>query len=169
MAESMMNQYLTFMLGDEVYALDVTHVREVLEVIPITPLPRSSEHMRGVINVRGSVVPVLDLRLRFGLSKTENTINTCIVVLDVTFGSSSVVLGAIVDSVQEVVDFDATQIEPAPRIGTGVGNQYLLGIGKRDEKFILILDIRKVFTEVDVTAGAESEAVPAPVPTPVAG
>lgn len=160
METTTLSQYLTFKLGEETYALDVTHVREVLEVIPITTLPRTSEHMRGVINVRGSVVPVLDLRLRFGMSRTENTINTCIVVLDVAAGGSSVVLGAMVDSVQEVLDFDASQIEPAPRIGSGVGREYLTGIGKHDERFVLILDIRKVFNGEDVQAarGAEEKA-----------
>lgn len=153
-----LTQYLTFTLGTEVYALEVSHVREVLEVIPITHLPRTVEHMRGVINVRGTVVPVLDLRLRFGLSRTENTVNTCIVVLDVVAEGTSVVLGALVDSVQEVVDFDSTQIEPAPRIGSGRGTDYLQGIGKRGDTFILILDIREVFSREDIEAVADVEA-----------
>lgn len=148
------SQYLTFQLGAEVYALDVTHVREVLEAIPITPLPNTPDHLRGVINVRGTVVPVLDMRLRFGLSRTENTINTCIVVLDASIEGTRVVLGALVDSVQEVVDFDASQIEPAPRIGTDEGRRYLTGIGKHEDKFTLILDVRKVFSGEDLVSAA---------------
>ncbi len=149
-------QYLTFTLGEEVYALDVSNVREVLETVPITPIPRASEHMRGVINVRGSVVPVLDLRLRFGLTKTEQTVNTCVVVLEGTLEGGQVVLGALVDSVREVVDLDSSSIEPPPSIGTGTRTGFILGIGKKEDKFILILDIEKLISKEDTAVAQMS-------------
>jgi purine-binding chemotaxis protein CheW len=151
-----LGQYLTFTLGDEIYALDVRNVREVLEMVPITPIPRASEHMRGVINVRGSVVPVLDLRLRFGLTKTEQTIDTCVVVIEGTTERGQVVMGALVDSVREVVDLDSTQIEPPPHIGTGTRTGLILGIGKKEDKFLLILDIEKLISKEDTAAAQMS-------------
>ena len=106
-------QYLTFRLGNEVFATDVAKVREVLDMTPITAIPRTPEFMAGVINLRGTVVPVVDLRLCFGMSKTENTRNTCIVVVEVML-SDMTVIGALSDSVEEVIDLDPDEIEPAP-------------------------------------------------------
>src|SRR5208283_6208451 len=111
-------QYLTFELEDEVFALDISKVREVLDFTTVTKVPRTPEFMRGVINLRGSVVPVVDMRLKFGMSKSEKTVNTCIVVAEVTTEGETTVLGALADSVQEVIELEPAQIEPAPRIGT---------------------------------------------------
>ena len=97
-------QYLTFKLDDEVFALDITKVREVLDFTTITKVPRTPEFMRGVINLRGSVVPVVDLRLKFAMTKTEQTVNTCIIITEVTLDGETTVLGALADSVQEVMD-----------------------------------------------------------------
>ena len=107
-------QYLTFQLGDEVFAIDVVNVREILEFSTVTKVPRSPEYMRGVINLRGSVVPVFDMRLKFAMSSTEKTINTCIVVVEVSFEGEDVIIGALVDCVQEVFELESQQIEPAP-------------------------------------------------------
>ena len=139
-------QYLTFTLEDELFAVDVIKVREVLDYTNITKIPRTPDYMRGVINLRGSVVPVLDLRLKFGMSKTENTINTCIIVMEVVTDTETIILGALADSVQEVFELEPDQIEPTPRIGTRFNAEFLKGMGKRDEKFLMILDIDKVFT-----------------------
>ena len=100
-------QYLTFKLGEEVYAVDIAKVREVLDFTTVTKVPRTPEFMRGVINLRGSVVPVVDLRLKFGMSRTENTVNTCIIILEVRVDSETTVLGALADSVQEVIDLES--------------------------------------------------------------
>jgi purine-binding chemotaxis protein CheW len=139
-------QYLTFKLDDEVFALDIGKVREVLDFTSITKVPRTPEFMRGVINLRGSVVPVVDLRLKFGMTKTENTVNTCIIIVEVTVDEETTVLGALADSVQEVLDLEPGHIEPAPKIGTRLNTEFIKGMGKRDSNFIIILDIDKVFS-----------------------
>lgn len=149
-------QYLTFKLADEVFALDVAKVREILEYTSITKVPQTPEFMRGVINLRGSVVPVIDLRLKFGMAPTEQTINTCIIVVEVTLDGDTTVLGALADSVQEVVEMEPEQIEPAPHIGTRLNTEFIKGMGKHDDNFIIILDIDRVFSEQEIIAVAEA-------------
>ena len=138
--------YLTFKLGDEVFALDVGQVREVLEMSLITKVPMSPDFMRGVINVRGSVVPVIDLRLKFGMSKTKSTQDTRIIVMDLSLDGDSIVLGTLADSVHEVIDLAPEQIEAPPRIGTRWRTEFINGIGKRDDEFIIILNIDRIFS-----------------------
>ncbi|HEX9019707.1 MAG TPA: chemotaxis protein CheW, partial [Nitrospirota bacterium] len=104
-------QYLTFKLDDEVFALDITKVREVLDFTTVTKVPRTPEFMRGVINLRGSVVPVVDLRLKFGMTRTEKTVNTCIIIVEVAVDDETTILGALADSVQEVLDLGPEHIE----------------------------------------------------------
>jgi purine-binding chemotaxis protein CheW len=139
-------QFLTFKLGDEIFALDITKVREVLDFTIVTKVPRTPEFMRGVINLRGSVVPVVDLRLKFGMSKTENTVNTCIIITEVAVDGHTSVLGALADSVQEVLDLEPGSIVPAPRIGSKLKTEFIRGMGKREDRFVIILDIDKVFS-----------------------
>ena len=139
-------QYLTFKLGDEVFALDISKVREVLDFTATTKVPRTPEFMRGVINLRGNVVPVVDMRLKFGMTKTEKTVNTCIIIVEISLDGDTTVLGALADSVQEVIDLEPDKIEPAPRIGTRLKTDFIKGMGKRDDQFIIILDIDKVFS-----------------------
>jgi len=147
-------QYLTFTLDNEQYAVDVAKVREVLEYTKVTKVPRMPAFMCGVINLRGSVVPVIDLRLKFGLKEAEKTINTSIVVMEISIGEETVVLGALTDSVNEVVDFESKDIEPAPKMGTRLDTEFIKGMGKRDDSFIIILDIDKVFTAEELTSEA---------------
>ena len=144
-------QYLTFKLDEEVFALDVAKVREILDFTDITKVPQTPDFMRGVINLRGSVVPVVDMRLKFGMSMTEKTVNTCIVVVEVATEGETTVLGALADSVQEVIELDPDQIEPAPRIGTKLRTDFIRGMGKHDGRFIMILDIDKVFSSDEIT------------------
>ena len=139
-------QYLTFQLDEEIFAIDVVNVREILEFTTVTKVPQTPEFMRGVINLRGSVVPVLDMRLKFGMSVTEKTINTCIVVVEVAMEDENVIIGALVDSVQEVFELDPESIEPAPRIGIQLRNGFIKGMGKKDDRFVIILDIERVFS-----------------------
>jgi purine-binding chemotaxis protein CheW len=139
-------QYLTFKLEEEVFALDITKVREVLDFTIITKVPRTPDFMRGVINLRGSVVPVVDMRLKFGMTQTEKTVNTCIIIMEVTLDRETAILGALADSVQEVMDLEPGQIEPAPKIGMGMKTEFIKGMGKHDNGFIMILDIDKVFS-----------------------
>jgi purine-binding chemotaxis protein CheW len=148
-------QYLTFKLDDEVFAVDVAKVREILELTSITKVPQTPPFMRGVINLRGSVVPVVDLRLKFGMTETERTVDTCIIVVEVTHEHETLVLGALADSVQEVFEMEPGQVEPAPRIGTKLNTDFILGMGKHDGQFIMILDIDRTFTTDELaTAGA---------------
>ena len=140
-------QYLTFRLGGEVFALDVAKVREVLDLSAITKIPQTPDFMRGVINLRGSVVPVADLRLCFGMERGEDTKNSCIIVVEVRLGTDAAVIGALADSVEEVLDLEPEQIEPAPRIGAQIRTDFILGMGKRDAQFLIILDIDRVFSE----------------------
>ena len=138
-------QHLTFKLDEEVFAVDIFKVREVLEYTTVTKVPQTPPFMRGVINLRGSVVPVVDLRLKFGMTKTSTTVNTCVIIVEVSLDGESTVLGALTDSVQEVFEFEPSQIEPAPKIGTRLKTEFIKGMGKRDEEFIIILDLDKVF------------------------
>ena len=139
-------QYLSFTLGEEVYAVDIAKVREVMDFATITKVPRTPEFLRGVINLRGNVVPVIDLRLKFGMSKIEKTVNTCIIIMEVLLEGESLILGALADSVQEVFELEPGQIEPAPKLGTRLNTEFITGMGKRDDKFIIILNIDKVFS-----------------------
>jgi purine-binding chemotaxis protein CheW len=148
-------QYLTFKLGDEIFALDVAKVREILDFTTVTKVPQTPDFMRGVINLRGSVVPVVDMRLKFGMSSTEKTVNTCIVVVEVSLDEENIILGALADSVQEVIDLEPDQIEPAPRIGTGLRTEFIRGMGKSDSRFIMILDIDRVFSAGELSTVQE--------------
>jgi purine-binding chemotaxis protein CheW len=143
---SQMTQYLTFKLQDEIFALDISTVREVLDFTIITKVPRTPDFMRGVINLRGSVVPVIDLRLKFGMTVTEKTVNTCVIIVEVKVAGETIILGVLADSVQEVMDLENDQIEPAPRIGTHLKTDFIKGMGKHNDQFLMILDIDKVFS-----------------------
>ncbi|MDD2736112.1 MAG: chemotaxis protein CheW [Desulfuromonadaceae bacterium] len=152
-------QYLTFKLDEEVFALDVSKVKEILEYTTVTKVPQTPDFMRGVINLRGSVVPVIDLRLKFGMTVTEQSINTCIIVAEVDMEGETILLGALADSVQEVNEMEPEQIEAAPHIGTRLNTDFIKGMGKQDNYFVMILDIDKVFSSDDL-AGIQSSDMP---------
>ena len=153
-------QYLTFVLAEEVFAVDVARVREILEITTITKVPQVPDFMRGVINLRGCVVPVIDLRLKFAMEETAQTVNTCIIVVEVMMDGENIVLGALADSVQEVIEMEPSQIEAAPHIGTHLKTEFIKGMGKHDGRFVMILDIDKVFSSVEMAAvqGQDSAA-----------
>jgi purine-binding chemotaxis protein CheW len=151
-------QYLTFKLEDEVFALDISKVREVLDFTTITKVPRTPEFMRGVINLRGSVVPVVDLRLKFGMSKTEKTVNTCIIITEVTVDGETTIVGTLADSVQEVMNLEPGHIEPAPKIGTKLNVEFIKGMGKQGEHFTIIIDIDKIFSTEELALVQEGQA-----------
>ena len=150
-------QYLTFKLDDEVFALDIFKVREVLDFTTVTKVPRTPEFMRGVINLRGSVVPVVDLRLKFGMTKTEKTVNTCIIIVEVKVDDETTILGALADSVQEVMDLEPDHIEPAPKIGTKLRTDFIKGMGKQNDRFVIILNIDKVFSTEELALVQEKQ------------
>lgn len=145
------NQYLTFTLGKEFYALDVSKVKEVLELVPITRVPKMPQFMKGVINLRGSVVPVIDLRIKFNMREKESDQDTCIIVLEIQIDDEVIILGAIADSVQEVIELPPESIEPAPKIGTKLNTDFINGMGKHQDKFLIILNIDKVFTTEELS------------------
>ena len=139
-------QYLTFTLAEDIFAIDVTMAREILDVCDVTRVPQTPDYMLGVINLRGSVVPVIDMRLKFGMDHVERTRDSCIVVVEVDVDGESVVVGALADSVREVLDLEPSQIEPPPRIGTRLNTEFIKGMGNLDDRFVIILDINRVFS-----------------------
>ena len=157
-----MTQYLTFRLDEEIFALHITKVREVLDYTVVTKVPRTPDFMRGVINLRGSVVPVIDLRLKFGMSATESGVNTCIIITEVQVDNETVVLGALADAVQEVLDLDAGSIAPPPKIGTKLRTEFIKGMGRQNDRFIIILDIDKVFSTEELASVRQDEAAAGP-------
>jgi purine-binding chemotaxis protein CheW len=151
------SQFLTFRLAEELFALNIEKVLEVLDYTTVTKVPRTPDYMSGVINLRGRVVPVVDLRLRFGKELAQQTVNTCIIIVEVEQGGDKVVIGLKGDAVQEVIDLEPNQIEPAPRIGTKMDLDFIHGMGRHDEQFIIILDIDKVFAAGDVVLEEEPD------------
>ncbi len=143
-------QYMTFKLGDELFAIDVARVREVLEVPPITKVPTAPEYMRGVVNVRGQATPVVDLRLRFGLLQESDTVHTRIIVMELELDGEPTVLGGVADSVHEVIELDAGNITAPPRIAMRWRTDFIQGMGKRGDDFIIILDVNAVFSSEEL-------------------
>jgi purine-binding chemotaxis protein CheW len=155
--ETAARQYLTFKLGEEMFALDVSQVREVLDVTTITKVPRAPAFMRGVINVRGSVVPVVDLRLKFDMTQIQRTVDTRIVVMEITLEGEISVIGALADAVHNVMDLEPGQIEAAPKIGARWNTEFIKGIGKHDDQFIIILNVDRIFSADELAMVQQKE------------
>ena len=139
-------QFLTFRLGDELFAINVFKTREVLGMSTITKVPQAPGYMKGVVNVRGNAIPVVDLRLKFGLPKIEDSTLSRIIVIEVELDGETVVLGGLADSVHEVMDIEPDEVEEAPTIGMRWRADLIMGMGRKNEQFIIILDIDKVFS-----------------------
>lgn len=150
------NSYLSFKLGDEVFAANVSKVLNILELTKITKVPKAPEYMKGVINLRGSVLPLVDTRIKFGMEPTEFTNNTCILVLDIDFDGESVHVGALVDGVQEVLEINGSEVEPPPSIGSKYKSEFIEGVAKNEEDFIMILDMDLIFTNDELKVLTES-------------
>ena len=157
-------QYITFKLGDELFAINVSQVREVLELSLITKVPTAPPYMRGVVNVRGKATPVVDLRLKFGLSAKPDTVNSRIVVLELELDGEQTIVGGIADSVHEVVELEPGQIYPPPRIAMRWRTELIQGMGRRGDDFIIILDINQVFAS-DAPALVEATTTTESTPT----
>ena len=140
------NSYLTFKLNDELFAANVAKVLNILEMTKITEVPKAPGYMKGVINLRGTVLPVVDTKIKFDMGITKFTNNTCILVLDIEMDNESVHVGAIVDSVQEVLEFDEKQIQPPPSIGSKYRSEFIEGMVKYNDDFIMILNMDLVFS-----------------------
>jgi len=151
-------QYLTFKLDDELYALDISSVQSVLDFEKVTKVPRTPEFMNGVINLRGSVVPIVDVKLKFGMAKTVKTVDSCIIIVEMNLDGETVVLGCLADSVKEVIDIEPENIEPAPKIGTKLNTDFIKGMGKIGDEFIIILNFDKIFTSEELSFVNDAES-----------
>ncbi len=158
------NSFLTFKLNEEVFAANVEKVLNILELTKITKVPKVPEYMVGVINLRGTVLPLVDTKIRFDLGKTEFTNNTCILVMNIQIHEESVQIGALVDSVQEVIEIDLNKVEPSPSIGDKYKSEFIEGMAKHNDEFIMLLDMDQIFSSDEIsilqktTIEAESHA-----------
>jgi purine-binding chemotaxis protein CheW len=149
--DSRAGKYLTFKIATEEYGLEILKVQEIIGIMDVTRVPKTPEFVRGVINLRGKVIPVIDLRLKFGLESIENTDMTCIIVVQIANRAINVITGIIVDEVYEVLDIEGEQIEDAPSFGANVDTAFILGMGKIGDKVVSLLDIDKVLTGDDIS------------------
>jgi purine-binding chemotaxis protein CheW len=148
--EEQARQYLTFLLGGEMFAIGILNIKEIIEYGSLTEVPMMPEFIRGVINLRGAVVPVVDLSARFGRKRTEITRRTCIVIIEVETNDEKHDVGVVVDSVSEVLEIPATEIEPAPSFGTKIRADFIQGMGKVNGKFVIILSVNNVLSLDDL-------------------
>ena len=145
------NSFLTFKLSEETFAANVEKVTNILELTKITKVPKAPEYMVGVINLRGNVLPLVDTRIKFDLGKTEFTNNTCILVMNIKINNNTVHIGALVDSVQEVIEIDLKSVEPSPSIGDKYKSEFIEGMAKHNDEFIMLLDMDNVFSSDELT------------------
>ena len=146
----MAGKYLTFKLVNEEYGLEILKVKEIIGLMSITHVPRTPDYIRGVINLRGKVIPVVNLRTKFGMEETEDTSETCIIVMDVSRKDRSFLMGILVDSVSEVLDIAAGDIEDSPSFGEDVNTEFILGMGKTKDRVIILLGIDQVLSSEDL-------------------
>lgn len=150
------NKFLSFKIGREEFGVEILRVREIIGVIDVTPLPQTPDYVKGVINLRGKIIPVIELRTKFGLEPKEYTEETCIIVVEVSDGGEEHFhMGVIVDSVNEVLDIPRDHIEPAPRFGNSLNTSYIFGMGKVKKQVLILLDIDRVMTFSDLNDLAE--------------
>ena len=151
-------KYMGFKLGAEHYGLEILKVQEIIGLMEITAVPRTPDFVRGVINLRGKVIPVIDLRLKFGMEGKENTELTCIMVVQVTMNDTLVTMGVSVDEVSEVMDIKAENVEPPPPLGDVEASRFLLGVGKFQKNVVLLLDMDSILSRSEMTViGAMSD------------
>ncbi len=153
-------QYLTFQLGEELFAFNVLRTIEVLEVSRITRVPGATDAMIGVINLRGSVVPVVDLRCRLHLPQNPRTVDTAIIIIDTAYGDENVFIGVLVDAAKQVIMLDSAQLEAPPKVGMHLNTEYVTAIGKHDDRFVILLNSDKIFSERELVAAMETRDVP---------
>ena len=151
-AEAKAGLYLTFVLGPETYGIEILKVQEIIGIMRVTAVPQTPEFVRGVINLRGRVIPVVDLRLKFGMEFKDDTDRTCVIVLQVGREDGHVTMGIIVDEVAEVVDVARDQIAPPPALGAGVRTEFILGMGKIENAVVILLDVNRVLSDGEMEA-----------------
>lgn len=153
-------QYLTFSLGQEMFAVGILHIREIIEYGNVTTVPMMPSFVRGVINLRGSVVPVLDLAARFGRAPCEITRRSCIVIIELESEGEQQELGVIVDAVSEVLEIPGTEIEPAPAFGARIRTDFIAGMGKVNDSFVIILNMNNVLAVEEIAMLAQLNDAP---------
>jgi len=155
-------QYLTFLQRGEMFAIGILGIKEIIEYASLTTVPLMPEFISGVINIRGAVVPVIDLSARFGRETAVTTRRSCIVIIETVNNNEKMDIGIIVDSVSEVLEIPPSDIEPAPRFGTNIRADFISGMGKVDDKFVILLDISRVLSvdEMSSLASVSSESMP---------
>ncbi|MBX7257218.1 MAG: chemotaxis protein CheW [Candidatus Hydrogenedentes bacterium] len=151
-SEDLAGKYLTFILGAEVYGLRILTVQEIIGIMKVTHVPRTPDFVRGVINLRGKVIPVVDLRVQFGMKSCEDSNTTCVIVVQVLWGDEGSTVGLIVDEVSEVIDIRPNQIEPAPSLTASDGTAFILGMGKVGDKVVMLLDTNRVLSRRELDA-----------------
>ena len=156
------HQYLTFLLADEMFAIGILSIREIIEYGVVTDVPMTPPFIRGVLNLRGAVVPVIDLALRFGRPAQENTKRTCIVIVEIEAANGSQQMGVVVDAVNEVLEIPASEVEPPPEFGARIRNDFIKGMGKIDGKFVIVLDLNRVMSIDEVAVVAKLGRMEAP-------
>jgi purine-binding chemotaxis protein CheW len=152
------NSYLTFKLGDEIFGANVGKVLNILEMTKITKVPKSPPYMKGVINLRGSVLPLIDTKIKFDMGETIYTPNTCVLVLDIDINGEPVHVGALVDSVQEVIEIDESQIMPPPTIGSKYKSEFIEGMAKIGNEFIMLLNMDLIFSTSELSLLRDSSS-----------
>ena len=143
-------KFLTFLMANEKYGLEILKVREIIGMMDVTPVPTTPAFVRGVINLRGKVIPVVDLRLKFRMEAKEDTPRTCIIVVQLARAAQEMIMGIIVDEVSEVLDIDQDQIEPPPSFGADIRTDFILGMGKVNQRVVTMLDIDRVLSEREI-------------------
>ncbi len=149
-------KYLTFSLAEEEYGIGILKIKEIIGMMPITTVPRTPEFVKGVINLRGKVIPVMDLRLRFGMEEMDYTERTCIVVVEIKGTSGTVMIGVVVDSVSEVLNIKGEDVEETPTFGTKMNTDYILGMAKMEGGVKILLDIDRVLSDNEIAALGEA-------------
>lgn len=144
-------KYLTFSLHSEEYGVEILKVKEIIGLMVITTVPRTPNFIRGVINLRGKVIPVMELRKKFGMESIDDTERTCIIVVDISIQGTSVQIGILVDSVSEVINIESGDIADTPSFGTDINTEFILGMGKIRDKVIMLLDIDRVMTTDEIS------------------
>lgn len=158
-AEKLAGKYLTFKLADEEYGLEILKVQEIIQMQAVTKVPRTPDYVRGVINLRGKVIPVVDLRIKFRFSECEDTEKTCIIVVQVTNDANMIIMGIIIDEVKEVLDIDADNIEETPSFGASIDTEFILGMGKIENSVKILLDIDRVLSNDELFALKETSEI----------
>ena len=161
-AAQSLNQYLTFVLAEEEYAISVLKVTEIMECVALTKVPGAPSWIRGVLNLRGAVVPVVDLAVKFGMARSEVTRRSCVIIVELQFDDERLVMGVMADSVDQVIELAPHQIQPAPSFGPRVRVDCILGMGTNNDKFVCLLDIDRILSSNEIlvvsTAGDDDEA-----------